>query len=100
MEGRAGPGRAWARPGQARPGRDPARAVKGRTQLFFSEATFLKKALLFENMSLLSSKSRISSKSPPGEAEIDRERSHEFRDGLLVLTIPEMSSVALLTAEL
>ena len=29
-----------------------------------------------------------------------RERSHEFRTGLLISTIPRMSSVALVTAEL
>ena len=37
---------------------------------------------------------------PPGQAGIDRERSHELRDGLLVWGTPRMSSGAQLTDEL
>ena len=42
--GPAWPGPAW--PGRARPGRDPARAVKGGTQLFCSEATCFEKVVI------------------------------------------------------
>ena len=55
----------WARPGpgRARPGRDPARAVKGRAQLFFGGD-------FFEKVVILSKKRYLAKKNTPVSQKI------------------------------
>ena len=77
----------------------PYRARRGAGASIFG-ATFLKQVYLSPTTYDFLRIINTFLKNHPGQAGIDKERSHEFRDGLLVLTIAEMSSVSLMTAEL